>query len=127
MIIPPSVPPALCTLPHPRFAGYFECQLYKDVTLNTHPPTITPNMFSWFPIFFPLREPVYVPAGAAVEAQMWRCCSPHKVGGPGGWREGAGGGGSGGADVAMLLPAQGGAEVQGAGEMATSPRCAAGP
>ena len=62
-----------------RFAGYFECQLYKDVTLNTHPPTLTPNMFSWFPIFFPLREPVYVPAGAEVEAQMWRCCSPHKV------------------------------------------------
>ena len=78
---PPSA--ALCLLPRLRFAGYFECQLYKDVTLNTHPPTITPNMFSWFPIFFPLREPVYVPAGAAVEAQMWRCCSPHKVGGGG--------------------------------------------
>ncbi len=62
------------------FAGYFECQLYKHVTLNTHPPTLTPNMFSWFPIFFPLREPVYVPAGATVEAHMWRCCAPHKVG-----------------------------------------------
>lgn len=61
------------------FAGYFECSLYKDVTLNTHPPTHTPNMFSWFPIFFPLREPVYVPAGATVEAHMWRCCAAHKV------------------------------------------------
>ena len=61
------------------FAGYFECSLYKDVTLNTHPPTHTPNMFSWFPIFFPLREPVYVPAGATVEAHMWRCCATHKV------------------------------------------------
>ncbi|GIL73292.1 hypothetical protein Vretimale_4879 [Volvox reticuliferus] len=61
------------------FAGYFECTLYGDVLLSIHPPSHSENMFSWFPIFFPLREPVYVPAGAPVEMQMWRCCSPHKV------------------------------------------------
>lgn len=61
------------------FAGYFECSLYKDVSLNIHPPTHTPNMFSWFPIFFPLREPVYVPAGSPIELSMWRCCAAHKV------------------------------------------------
>lgn len=61
------------------FAGYFESVLYKDVTLNTHPPTHTPNMFSWFPIFFPLREPLTLPAGADVITHMWRKCGKHKV------------------------------------------------
>lgn len=61
------------------FAGYFESVLYKDVILSTHPPTHTPNMFSWFPIFFPLAAPVNCPAGASVEVQLWRCCTPHKV------------------------------------------------
>lgn len=46
------------------FAGYFDAQLYKDVHLSIHPPTHTPNMFSWFPIYFPLRTPFYVPQGA---------------------------------------------------------------
>ena len=61
------------------FAGYFECVLYKDVLLSIHPPTHSENMFSWFPIYFPLREPVYVPAGASVGMQMWRCGAAHKV------------------------------------------------
>eukprot|EP00200_Dunaliella_tertiolecta_P003160 CAMPEP_0202343186 /NCGR_PEP_ID=MMETSP1126-20121109/3419_1 /ASSEMBLY_ACC=CAM_ASM_000457 /TAXON_ID=3047 /ORGANISM="Dunaliella tertiolecta, Strain CCMP1320" /LENGTH=662 /DNA_ID=CAMNT_0048934227 /DNA_START=1282 /DNA_END=3267 /DNA_ORIENTATION=- len=61
------------------FAGYFESELYKGVWLSTHPPTHTPNMSSWFPIYFPLKEPIYVPAGASVEASMWRCSGAHKV------------------------------------------------
>ncbi|KAI8473882.1 MAG: PRMT5 arginine-N-methyltransferase-domain-containing protein [Monoraphidium minutum] len=61
------------------FAGYFEAELYPGVLLSTHPPTHTPHMFSWFPIFFPLREPMLLPAGAAVEAHMWRVVGPHKV------------------------------------------------
>jgi len=44
--LPPSPPPA---------ARYFESDLYKGVMLSTHPPTHTPNMSSWFPIFFPLK------------------------------------------------------------------------
>lgn len=59
--------------------GYFESVLYKDVTLNTHPPTHTPHMFSWFPIFFPLREPVYSPAGQSIQVHMWRLGAAHKV------------------------------------------------
>ena len=50
------------------FAGYFDAELYKDVHLSIFPPTHTPNMFSWFPIYFPLRTPVYVPSV--------RCCAP---------------------------------------------------
>lgn len=58
---------------------YFDTVLYADVTLSTHPPTHTPNMASWFPIYFPLQEPVYCPAGTPIEAHMWRCGAAHKV------------------------------------------------
>ncbi|KAK3152116.1 hypothetical protein QOZ80_2BG0154630 [Eleusine coracana subsp. coracana] len=61
------------------FAGYFDSVLYKDVHLGIEPRTATPNMFSWFPIFFPLRKPIYVPAGSTIEAHFWRCCTPTKV------------------------------------------------
>ncbi|CAG8485867.1 5065_t:CDS:10 [Cetraspora pellucida] len=36
-------------------AGYFESILYKDIILSIHPDTHSVDMFSWFPIFFPLR------------------------------------------------------------------------
>ena len=61
------------------FAGYFDAQLYKEVHLSILPETHTPSMFSWFPIFFPLRQPFYVPAGAEIRLSMWRCCSRLKV------------------------------------------------
>jgi protein arginine N-methyltransferase 5 len=61
------------------FGGYFEAELYPGVTLSTHPPTHTPNMFSWFPIFFPLREPLLLAPGEPVVAHMWRVVGAHKV------------------------------------------------
>lgn len=61
------------------FGGYFDAVLYKDVHLGIEPATATPNMFSWFAIFFPLRRPVYVPAGSALELHFWRCVGPSKV------------------------------------------------
>lgn len=61
------------------FAGYFNSVLYKDIHLGIEPSTATPNMFSWFAIFFPLRQPIYVPAGNVMEAQFWRCAGPSKV------------------------------------------------
>ncbi|KAL8932222.1 MAG: hypothetical protein Q9216_006919, partial [Gyalolechia sp. 2 TL-2023] len=39
-------------------AGYFEATLYGDVELSTHPLTMggkSPDMMSWFPIYFPLK------------------------------------------------------------------------
>ena len=50
-----------------------------QVHLSTHPPTHTPDMFSWFPIYFPLKEPVHCPAGAPICMSMWRCTAYHKV------------------------------------------------
>lgn len=66
---PPSCPPAVCH----GLAGYFEAVLYKDVLLSIHPVTHTPNMFSWFPIYFPLRHPFYVPQGARAGAWAQPC------------------------------------------------------
>ncbi|KMZ69194.1 hypothetical protein ZOSMA_21G00480 [Zostera marina] len=61
------------------FAGYFDATLYKDVHLGIEPSMATPNMFSWFAIFFPLRKPIYVPSGSSLEVNFWRCCGPSKV------------------------------------------------
>ncbi|KAL6530813.1 Protein arginine N-methyltransferase 5 [Orobanche gracilis] len=61
------------------FAGYFDATLYKDVHLGIEPSTATPNMFSWFPIFFPLRTPVCVQPGTPLEVHFWRCCGSTKV------------------------------------------------
>ena len=40
------------------FGGYFESVLYKDTMISIHPHTHSPGMFSWFPIFFPIRVSV---------------------------------------------------------------------
>ncbi|GMG99262.1 hypothetical protein Nepgr_001102 [Nepenthes gracilis] len=61
------------------FAGYFDATLYKDVHLSIEPTMATPNMFSWFPIFFPLKEPVCVRPGSPLEVHIWRCCGSAKV------------------------------------------------
>eukprot|EP00951_Prasinocladus_malaysianus_P047105 scaffold648917_cov47-Prasinocladus_malaysianus.AAC.1 len=36
-------------------------------------------MFSWFPIYFPIRKPIHVPPGGTIEVHMWRCTKAHKV------------------------------------------------
>ncbi|KAI4378854.1 hypothetical protein MLD38_016278 [Melastoma candidum] len=61
------------------FAGYFDAVLYGDVHLGIEPLTATPNMFSWFPIFFPLRTPVCVQSGGSLESMFWRCVGSNKV------------------------------------------------
>ncbi|KAK5165384.1 uncharacterized protein LTR77_008913 [Saxophila tyrrhenica] len=62
-------------------AGYFETVLYSSartgekVELSTNPVTMeskSQDMISWFPIFFPLKTPVYVPKGGEMMVHMWR-------------------------------------------------------
>lgn len=60
-------------------AGYFDSTLYKDVHISILPATHSRGMFSWFPIYFPLREPIHVCAGDVIEVRMWRCVSDRKV------------------------------------------------
>ncbi|KAG8180355.1 hypothetical protein JTE90_016386 [Oedothorax gibbosus] len=61
------------------FAGYFDTVLYKDIKLSIHPSSYSPGLFSWFPIFFPLKDPLYVKSDAEVEVNFWRCVSPRNV------------------------------------------------
>ncbi|XP_071276318.1 protein arginine N-methyltransferase 5 isoform X1 [Agelaius tricolor] len=61
------------------FAGYFETRLYGDVTLSIRPETHSPGLFSWFPIFFPIKQPVPVRAGQEVSVAFWRVATPTKV------------------------------------------------
>jgi len=37
------------------FSGYFDTVLYKNIVLSIVPETHSRGMFSWFPIFFPIR------------------------------------------------------------------------
>uniref|UniRef100_A0A7S1TFA1 Protein arginine N-methyltransferase n=1 Tax=Compsopogon caeruleus TaxID=31354 RepID=A0A7S1TFA1_9RHOD len=60
-------------------AGYFEAQLYMDVVISINPPTATTGMFSWFPFYIPIRNPVYVPKESTCQVQMWRKASPGRV------------------------------------------------
>ncbi|CAD8212367.1 unnamed protein product [Paramecium octaurelia] len=41
-------------------AGYFTSKLYEDIELSTHPNNSTPDMYSWFPIYFPFEKPVNI-------------------------------------------------------------------
>lgn len=62
-------------------AGYFEAHLYDDVVMSIHPDPSrgSPDMLSWFPMFFPLKEPLYVPAGAELDVHLWRLTSGRKM------------------------------------------------
>ncbi|KAK7920629.1 arginine N-methyltransferase skb1 [Apiospora marii] len=63
-------------------AGYFESVLYAPaaadktpVELSTLPNNIdrkSKDMISWFPIFFPLKQPLYFPPDTELEVSMWR-------------------------------------------------------
>mmetsp|Transcript_12397 Transcript_12397/g.32793 ORF Transcript_12397/g.32793 Transcript_12397/m.32793 type:complete len:632 (-) Transcript_12397:1161-3056(-) len=60
-------------------AGYFECKLFRELSISTNPLTKSEGMFSWFPIFFPLRHPLAVRPGDTVEVNIWRKVSESKV------------------------------------------------
>lgn len=60
-------------------AGYFESVLYKDVMISILPKTHSPGMFSWFPIYFPLRTPVQVPQDSTITLDFWRLTTDKKV------------------------------------------------
>ncbi|KAI4161943.1 MAG: hypothetical protein LQ342_004391 [Letrouitia transgressa] len=63
-------------------AGYFQASLYGPVTLSTHPGTMeaqSAGMMSWFPIFFPLKEPLYCPTSSTLTVHMYRCTDGRKV------------------------------------------------
>ncbi|KAI9376367.1 PRMT5 arginine-N-methyltransferase-domain-containing protein [Aspergillus egyptiacus] len=63
-------------------AGYFETVLYRDVELSTNPVTMeskSANMISWFPIYFPLKNPLNVPDNGEIVVTMYRQTDDRKV------------------------------------------------
>ncbi|KAL1117457.1 hypothetical protein AAG570_004783 [Ranatra chinensis] len=61
------------------FAGYFDAVLYKDVKLSILPDTYSKGMFSWFPIYFPIKEPIRLKKGDEMEVHFWRLANKKKV------------------------------------------------
>jgi len=61
------------------FAGYFHCELYDGLSVSISPQTYSEGMFSWFPIYFPLRVPVLVRQGQSLKSHWWRCHDDRKV------------------------------------------------
>jgi len=69
-------------------AGYFEAVLWEGekgkVELSTRPDPKgmeekSKDMFSWFPIYFPLKNPLYFPDDSELEISMWRQTDDRKV------------------------------------------------
>ncbi|KAI5283641.1 methyltransferase protein [Ascosphaera aggregata] len=63
-------------------AGYFESVLYEGVEISTNPLTMdskSKDMISWFPIYFPLREPLAVPSNSEIVVTMYRQTDGRKV------------------------------------------------
>lgn len=70
------------------FLGSFHSTLYQPMeggetqqpsVISIAPSSFSVGMFSWFPLYFPLREPLYVPNSASVSVSMWRKGSNDRV------------------------------------------------
>ncbi|KIY43852.1 PRMT5-domain-containing protein [Fistulina hepatica ATCC 64428] len=63
-------------------AGYFEAVLYGNIGLSIHPhrkDQISKNMLSWFPLFFPIKEPLYLPSNSELHVSLWRLTNERQV------------------------------------------------
>uniref|UniRef100_A0A6B2G530 Protein arginine N-methyltransferase 5 (Trinotate prediction) n=1 Tax=Myxobolus squamalis TaxID=59785 RepID=A0A6B2G530_MYXSQ len=61
------------------FAGYFSCKLYNNISLSINPTSYSDGMFSWFPFFFPLKNPIVVGKDDKISLSIWRRCNPASV------------------------------------------------
>lgn len=63
-------------------AGYFEAVLYGNIGLSIHPhrkDQISKDMLSWFPLFFPFKEPLYLPSNSELQVSIWRLTNERQV------------------------------------------------
>lgn len=81
-IVFPIREPSVCH----GLGGYFETVLYSGsegtVELSTNPVTMeakSKDMISWFPILFPLKTPMQLPANSEAEVSFWRQTDDRKV------------------------------------------------
>ncbi|XP_022176047.1 protein arginine N-methyltransferase 5-like [Myzus persicae] len=61
------------------FSGYFDAVLYKNIIISIEPLTESFGMFSWFPVYFPIKDTMLVKSGNIISVHFWRCCDEHKV------------------------------------------------
>ncbi|XP_058791996.1 protein arginine N-methyltransferase 5 [Phymastichus coffea] len=61
------------------FSGYFDAVLYKNIKISIEPRTHSPRMFSWFPIFFPIKDPITLKANDEIVSHFWRRCNSKNV------------------------------------------------
>ena len=58
------------------FLGTFTAVLYARegnvCEISIAPHRFSQGMFSWFPLYFPFRDPLHVPSGSNVTAKIWR-------------------------------------------------------
>jgi len=63
-------------------AGYFEAVLYGNIGLSIHPhrkDLVSKDMLSWFPLFFPFKEPLYLPSNSELQVSIWRLTNERQV------------------------------------------------
>ncbi|KAJ3856112.1 shk1 kinase-binding protein 1 [Lentinula lateritia] len=63
-------------------AGYFEAILYGNIGLSIHPQRkdqVSKDMLSWFPLFFPFKEPLYLPSNSELQISIWRLTNSRQV------------------------------------------------
>ncbi|KAF9468127.1 PRMT5-domain-containing protein [Collybia nuda] len=63
-------------------AGYFEAVLYGNIGLSIHPhrkEQVSKDMLSWFPLFFPFKEPLYLPSNSELQVSIWRLTNERHV------------------------------------------------
>ncbi|KAG6861031.1 hypothetical protein C0995_004734 [Termitomyces sp. Mi166 len=56
--------------------------LYGNVGLSIHPhrkDEISKDMLSWFPLFFPFKEPLYLPSNSELQVSIWRLTNERQV------------------------------------------------
>jgi protein arginine N-methyltransferase 5 len=67
------------------FLGTFHSALYeskdgkRSSVISIAPASFSVGMFSWFPLYFPLKEPLRVPPGAYVNCSIWRRSDRERV------------------------------------------------
>ncbi|EIN04806.1 PRMT5-domain-containing protein [Punctularia strigosozonata HHB-11173 SS5] len=64
------------------FAGYFEAVLYGDIGLSIHPErmdAVSKDMLSWFPLFIPIKDPLYLPSNSELQVSIWRLTNKRQV------------------------------------------------
>uniref|UniRef100_A0A0G4I9W4 PRMT5 arginine-N-methyltransferase domain-containing protein n=1 Tax=Chromera velia CCMP2878 TaxID=1169474 RepID=A0A0G4I9W4_9ALVE len=54
-------------------AGYFYADLYDDVAISIVKETFTKDLDSWYPIFFPIKQPMSVQKGDQITISISRC------------------------------------------------------